>query len=287
MDTSSLLVHTLNGLSFGALLFLVASGFTLIFGLLRIVNLAHGAFYLVGAYIGLLVVAATGNVLLGILVAALAVSALGLGLERTLLKRARGKELPEVLLTIGIAFVIADLCLAAFGGDPKSVTMPSVLSGAVQFGSVTYPRYRLFVVLVAVLVAIGIYLVQHHTKIGAIVRAGVDDREIAAAMGINVDRVFTGMFAFGAALAGLAGVVGAGLLTVLPGADVEILLFALVVVIIGGLGSVKGAAVGSVLIGLVDAYSKAWIPELSYFTIFAPMALVLVFRPAGLFGRTA
>lgn len=287
MNIEVFLVHSLNGLSFGALLFLVASGFTLIFGLLRIVNLAHGAFYLLGAYLGLTTIAETGNYVLGVLVAALAVSALGLGVERTLLKRARGQELPEVLLTIGIAFVIADLCLAVFGGNPQSVTNPDVLSGAVQLGPLTYPRYRLFVVLMAVLIAVLLYFVQQHTKIGAIVRAGVDDREMAAAMGININRMFTGMFAFGAALAGLAGVVGAGLLPVLPGVDTEILLFALVVVIIGGLGSIKGAAVGSVLIGLIDAYSKAWIPELSYFTVFAPMALVLVFRPTGLFGRAA
>ena len=287
MDVGFLLVQALNGLSFGALLFLVASGFTLIFGLLRIVNLAHGAFYLLGAYIGLATLTVTGNFLLGILAGAFTVSVLGLGLERTLLKRVRGQELREVLLTIGITFVIADLCLAAFGGDPKSVQTPGALSGAIEFGSASYPRYRLFVVLVAVLVAVGFYFVQRHTKLGAMVRAGVDDRQTAAAMGINIDRVFTGMFAFGAALAGLAGVVGAGLLTVLPGVDVEILLFALVVVIIGGLGSVKGAAIGSVLIGLIDAFSKAWIPEFSYFTIFVPMALVLVFRPAGLFGRTA
>lgn len=287
MNIEVFLVHSLNGLSFGALLFLVASGFTLIFGLLRIVNLAHGAFYLLGAYLGLTTIAETGNYVLGVLVAALAVSALGLGVERTLLKRARGQELPEVLLTIGIAFVIADLCLAVFGGNPQSVTNPDVLSGAVQLGPLTYPRYRLFVVLMAVLIAVLLYFMQQHTKIGAIVRAGVDDREMAAAMGININRMFTGMFAFGAALAGLAGVVGAGLLPVLPGVDTEILLFALVVVIIGGLGSIKGAAVGSVLIGLIDAYSKAWIPELSYFTVFAPMALVLVFRPTGLFGRAA
>jgi len=287
MDFEVLLVHSLNGLSYGALLFLVASGFTLIFGLLRIVNLAHGAFYLLGAYLGLATVAATGNFLFGVLVAAFVVSGLGLSLERSLLKRVRGKELPEVLLTIGIAFVIADLCLAIFGGDPQSMVTPSALSGAVGLGSLTYPRYRLGLVLVAVLIAVALYLLQRHTKIGAIVRAGVDDREMAAAMGINIDRVFTGMFAFGAALAGFAGVIGAGLLPVRPGVDIEILLFALVVVIIGGLGSVKGAAVGSVLIGLIDAYSKVWVPEFSYFTVFAPMALVLVFRPVGLFGRTA
>jgi branched-chain amino acid transport system permease protein len=287
MDLRIFLIQSLNGLSFGALLFLVASGFTLIFGLLRVVNLAHGAFYLLGAYIGIATVAATGSFVLGLVAAALSVCVLGLGMERTLLRRVRGRELPEVLLTIGIAFVIADLCLAFFGGNPKTVPVPAALSGAVTLGDLTYPRYRLFVVVVAAVVAVGFYFLQRHTKIGAIVRAGVDDREVAAAMGINIDRVFAGMFAFGGALAGLAGMVGAGLLTVLPGVDVEILLFALVVVIIGGLGSIKGAALGSVLIGLVDAYSKAWIPEFSYFTIFAPMALVLVFRPSGLFGRAA
>ncbi|MFS8498713.1 MAG: branched-chain amino acid ABC transporter permease [Micromonosporaceae bacterium] len=287
MDIEVLLVHSLNGLSYGALLFLVASGFTLIFGLLRIVNLAHGAFYLLGAYLGLATLAATGNFLFALFVAASVVGGLGLSLERSLLKRVRGKELPEVLLTIGIAFVIADLCLAIFSGDPQSMAMPAALSGTADLGSVTYPRYRLVLVLIAALLAIALYLLQRHTKIGAIVRAGVDDREMAAAMGINIDRVFTGMFAFGAALAGLAGVIGAGLLPARPGADIEILLFALVVVIIGGLGSVKGAAVGSVLIGLIDAYSKVWLPDFSYFTVFAPMALVLVFRPVGLFGRTA
>ena len=236
MSLDELLLQALNGLSFGALLFVLASGFTLVFGLMQIVNLAHGAFYLVGGY-------------------------------------------------VGIALVVADTCLAVFGGNPRSVQVPSALSGSVQLGAITYPTYRLFVLALAVVLGVALYVIQHRTRLGALIRAGVDDREIAESLGINVPRVFTAMFVFGAALAGLAGVVAAGLLTLRPGADTDILLFALVVVVVGGLGSLQGAAVGSALIGLVDALSKAWVPELSSFAVFAPMAIVLMFRPAGLFRR--
>lgn len=284
MPVDFALVQALNGLSFGALLFLLASGFTLIFGLLRIVNLSHGALYLSGGYAALVTATATRNFLLALAVAGIVVGVLGLAVERSLLRRVRGRELPEVLLTIGVAFVLADLCLALFGGDPKKVPPPAALSGSVELPGLVYPRFRLFVIALALAVGAGLYVLHAHTKVGAIIRAGVDDRETAAILGINIDRVFTGMFVLGSVLAGVAGAVGGSLLTLLPGADMEILLFALVVVIIGGLGSVRGAAVGSVLVGLVDAFSKAWFPEISYFTLFAPMALVLVLRPTGLFG---
>jgi branched-chain amino acid transport system permease protein len=278
------LVQTVNGVSFGALLFLLASGFTLIFGLLRIVNLSHGALYLAGGYAALVTVTATRNYLLAMAVAGLAIGVLGLLMERTLLRRVRGRELPEVLLTIGVAFVLADLCLALFGGEPKKVAAPAALAGSVEVAGLAYPRFRLFVIALAAAVGLGLYLLHSRTRIGAVVRAGVDDRETAAVLGINIDRVFTGMFVVGSVLAGLAGAIGGTLLTLLPGADTEILLFALVVVIIGGLGSIRGAAVGSVLVGLVDAFGKALVPDLAYFTVFAPMALVLVLRPTGLFG---
>jgi branched-chain amino acid transport system permease protein len=284
MKVESVLVQALNGLSFGALLFLLASGFTLIFGLLRIVNLSHGALYLSGGYVALVTVTATGSYPLAVLAAGLVVGLAGLVVERALLRPVRGRELPEVLLTIGVAFVLADLCLALFGGEPKRVTAPGLLSGSLEVAGLAYPRFRVFVVVLAVAIGLGLSLLHSRTRLGAIIRAGVDDRETAAVLGINVDRVFAGMFVAGSVLAGLAGAIGASLLTVLPGADTEILLSALVVVIIGGLGSIRGAAVGSVLVGLVDAFSKAWIPDLSYFTLFAPMALVLVFRPTGLFG---
>lgn len=277
-------MQTLNGLSFGALLFLLASGFTLIFGLLRIVNLAHGGFYLVGGYAALVTVTATGSYLLALAAAGLVVGVLGLVVERGLLRRLRGRELPEVLLTVGVAFVLADLCLAFFGGEPKKVAAPAALTGSVEVAGLAYPTFRLFVLVLALAVGLALYLLHSRTKVGAIVRAGVDDRETTAALGIDVDRVFTGMFVVGSVLAGVAGAVGGTLLTVLPGADTEILLFALVVVIIGGLGSIRGAAVGSVLVGLVDAFSKAWFPDFASFTVFAPMAIVLVLRPTGLFG---
>lgn len=282
MSGRFLLLQVLNGLSFSALLFVLASGFTLVFGLMRIVNLAHGAFYLLGGYVGIVTTAATDSFLLGVVAGPAVAAITGFLAERLLLRRVRGNELLEVLVTVGLALVIADLSLAAFGGNPRSIMLPSSLTGALSIGSFSYSRYRFVVMILAVVIGVALYVIQHHTRIGAIIRAGVDDREIAGAMGINVDRVFAGMFVLGAGLAGLAGVAAAGVLTMRPGADTDILLFALVVVIVGGLGSVQGAAVGSVLIGLIDAFSRVWIPEFSYFAVFAPMALVLVLRPGGL-----
>ena len=282
-----LLQQALNGLSFGALLFLLASGLTLVFGLMRIINLAHGAFYMVGGYLGVVVAGLTGNLLLGILAGVAVVAVTAFLVEFVLLRFVRGQELPEVLLTVGVSFVVADLCLAIFGGDPYSLPSSAMIQGSMTIGGLTYPAYRIFVIGVAVVIGIALALVQTRTRVGAIVRAGVDDREIIAAMGVNIRWVFTGMFVVGAALAAIGGTIGAGIISVRPGIQDDVLLYALVVVIIGGLGSVSGAAVGSVLIGLIDAFAKAWIPDLAYFTIFAPMALVLVLRPTGLFGRTA
>jgi len=279
--------QALNGLSFGALLFLLASGLTLVFGLMRIVNLAHGAFYMLGGYIGVVIATLTGNLLLAVLAAVVAVGITALVVEVGLLRFVRGQELPEVLLTVGVSFVIADLCLAIFGGDPRTLPVSATITGSLTIGPLTYPWYRIFVMAVAIVIGIALALVQNRTRVGAIVRAGVDDREIISAMGVNIRWVFTGMFVVGAALAAIGGTIGAGIISVRPGIQDEVLLYALVVVIIGGLGSVPGAAVGSVLIGLIDAFAKAWIPDLAYFTIFAPMALVLVLRPTGLFGKAA
>lgn len=282
-----LLQQVLNGLSFGALLFLLASGLTLVFGLMRIVNMAHGAFYMLGGYIGVVIATITGNLLLAVIVAIIAVSVTALVVELALLRFVRGQELPEVLLTLGVSFVIADLCLAIFGGDPQNLPSAVRIPGALTLGGFAYPWYRIFVIGVAVLIGIALLYVQTRTRIGATVRAGVDDREIIGAMGVNIAWVFTGMFVVGAALAAIGGTVGAGIQSILPGVQNEVLLYALVVIIIGGLGSIGGAAIGSVLIGLIDAFAKAWIPELAYFTIFLPMALVLVLRPTGLFGKAA
>lgn len=279
--------QALNGLSFGALLFLLASGLTLVFGLMRIINLAHGAFYMIGGYLGVVVAGLTGNLLAGIAAGVVVVAVTAFVVEFVLLRFVRGQELPEVLLTIGVSFVVADMCLAIFGGDPQPLPSEAMIQGSMTIGDLTYPWYRIFVIGVAIAIGIALTIVQSRTRIGAIVRAGVDDREIISAMGINIAWVFTGMFVVGAALAAIGGTIGAGVLSVRPGIQDEVLLYALVVIIIGGLGSVPGAAVASILIGLIDAFAKAWIPEFAYFTIFAPMAIVLVLRPAGLFGRTA
>lgn len=286
MSGQFVLFQILNGVSFGALLFFLASGFTLVFGLMRIVNLAHGGFYLLGGYIGLASIRATGSFWLGLLVAALTIGLLGVLIERVLLRRVRGQPLAEVLLTVGVVIVIADLSLAAFGGHSQSVPTPDVLSGVVEVAGVTYPRFRLFVIVAAVIVGVALWIVQSRTRVGAMVRAGVDDRETIAALGVDIDRLFTGVFFLGAALAGLAGVIGGSLLTLVAGADIDILLLSLVVVIIGGLGSLGGAAIGAVLVGLLDAFGRALVPELSYFTLFVPMALLLLLRPRGLLGRS-
>ena len=285
MTAYTFFFQVLNGLSFAALLFFLASGFTLIFGLMRIVNLAHGVYYLVGGYVGLTVTTITGSFWLGLIAAPVAIALVGLFTERVMLRRIRGQELPEVLLTVGIAFVFADMSLEIWGGDPRSVPVPEFLRGGLDIGFMVYPRYRFFVIICALIVGALLFFAHSKTRIGAIVRAGVDDREMVSALGININKIFTGVFMVGALLAGMAGLIGGGLLSLVPGADTEILLYSLAVVIIGGLGSLPGAVVGSLIVGLADAFGRALLPDLSYFTLFAPMALILVVRPRGLLGR--
>ncbi|HKP08938.1 MAG TPA: branched-chain amino acid ABC transporter permease, partial [Microbacterium sp.] len=273
----------------GALLFLVASGFTLIFGLMRIANLAHGGFFVVGAYAAITTLAMTRSFWLALVFGALAAALVGGGVEVGLLRRVRSNEMAEVLVTVGVLFVITDVIAGVFGGDSKIVDPASggAPAGVVVIGDFRYPSYPLFVIAATIIIGVALYVAQRWTKVGAIVRAGVDDRAMVAALGINISRVFTAVFVLGAALAGLAGVIATGRQAVTPYAGTEVLLYALVVVIIGGLGSIPGAAVGAVALGLLDAFAKQYVPELSYFTIFAPMVIVLMFRPQGLFGRIA
>ena len=280
------LFSVLNGLTFAALLFIVASGFTLIFGLLRIVNLTHGALYLFGGYIGYTVASASGSFVSGMLAAMAAVALIGVVLDQGLLRLVRGFELREVLLTLGAAFILDDLALVLWGGDTFTVPVPPFLQGALQLGGVFYPKYRLFVLVLGLLVFGALWLLLNRTRLGALIRAGVDDPEMVEAMGINIRRVFLITFMLGAALAGLGGTVGGAFLTLYPTADSEILVFSLAVVIIGGQGSLVGAAVGSLLVGLLNSIGQVTFPELAYFVIFGPMALILAFRPLGLFGRT-
>ncbi|MGH2775508.1 MAG: branched-chain amino acid ABC transporter permease [Actinomycetota bacterium] len=275
----------LNGISFGALLFLLSSGFTLIFGLMRIVNLAHGSFYLIGGYVGLTLIQGGQSFWVAMIGGALAIAVLGFVVERGLLRRVRGRTMPEVLLTVGLSLILADLALAQWGGDPILLDRPSQFAGTVELGGVTYPEFRLLVLAFGILLAALMWILQSRTRIGAIIRAGVDDREMVSALGINVNAIFTGVFVFGALLAGMTGVIGGVFLSLYPGADGEILNFALVVVILGGLGDLRGAIVGSLLVGLIDSFGRSLTPSLSYFLLFAPMALILIFRPRGLFGR--
>ncbi len=281
------LVQVLNGLTFAALLFIVASGFTLIFGLLRIVNLAHGALYLFGGYIGYTVVGATGNFVLGVLASMVAIAGLGLFIDQALLRFVRGFPLREVLLTLGVAFVLNDLALVIWGGDTFSVQIPEFLRGAVRIGGVFYPKYRLFVLFLGILTFIALWLLINKTRLGALIRAGVDDAEMVEAMGINIRRVFLATSMLGASLAGLGGTIGGAFLTLYPTADSEILVFSLAIVIIGGSGSLIGAAVGALLVGMLNTIGQVMFPELAYFVIFGPMAVLLAFRPLGLFGRAS
>jgi branched-chain amino acid transport system permease protein len=274
-----------NGISYGALLFLLAGGLSLIFGMMRIVNMTHGSYYLLGGYVALTVISKLGNFWLGILGAALAIALIGISEWNAFLKRLSGQELGQVLTTMGFALIFQDLALVIWGGDPYTIRVPAYLSGTWKVGELFFPVYRVFIIGVAVVVAIALWLVLERTRIGAIMRATVDDPEMARGVGVNVYLISMAVFSMGAVLAALAGVVAGGFLGVAPGGDFEILPYAFVVVIVGGMGSLKGAVVGSLMVGLLDNFGKALFPELSYFTLFAPMAAILAVRPTGLFGR--
>jgi branched-chain amino acid transport system permease protein len=282
------LVLAVNSITLGGLLFLLSSGFSLIFGLMRIPNLTHGSLFMLGAYIGAsLVVWYKLDFWLAAIVSALLVAAFGGLIERLLLRRLAGNSLAQVLVTLGIAFMIADACLMAFTGDPITVPTPPGLVGAVRGFGLIFPIYRLVVILIAVVIAVALWLLLDRTRLGAMIRAGVDDPDMARVVGIPVPWLFTIVFCLGAALAGFAGVIGAPILSVYPGLDFDMLPLALVVVILGGTGNLLGSLVGSFIIGFLYNYGQALLPELAYFVLFLPMVLVLLVRPQGLFGRQA
>lgn len=281
----SFILQTINGISYAALLFLLASGFTLTFGLMRVVNMAHGALYLFGGYIGLTVMKASGEFWLALLAGGTAAALLGFVADRVLIRRAGEDHLAQVLITVGLTYIIGDVALKIWGGDAQKLPLPMAIRGALDLpGGIVYPTYRLLLIVLGIAVAVVLWLIYRRTQIGAAIRAGVDDREMVSASGINVDRLFIMISALAAFLAGFSGVLGGAFLTVYPGAEWEILVFALVVVIVGGLGSLEGAMIGAVIVGLLDAYGRWLAPELSYFVLFGPMAILLLFRPRGLFG---
>lgn len=286
----------LNGVTLGGLYFLVASGFTLIFGLMRNVNLAHGSMYLLGAYIGYEVADRTGNWFLGLAVAFLAVAISGVLLQVLIFRRMANDDLRQTLVTIGISIIAADAMLAIWTGTTYQFSPPDWLFGAASLPIISvvkssgaavyikYPVFRLVVLAIAVAVGIGLWIFLNRTRIGMMIRAGVNDREMLAATGVNVQLVFVLVFAIGAGLAGFAGVIGGTALSVAPGEDIRYLLASLVVVIVGGLGSITGAAVGALIIGLAEQFGLAYFPTYGVVLTFLIMVVVLAVRPQGLMG---
>ena len=278
-------IQSLNSLALGGVLFTLAAGFSLIFGLMRIANLSHGAYFMFGAYIGLSVLDRGYGFGMAVLAAGLGVGILGGLVERVVLRRLAGNSLSQVLATLGVAFVIADSSLWLWGGDPRPVSPPALLSGGIQMFGLTFPLYRLAVVVFSVVIAIGLWLLLDKTRLGMMIRASVDDRQMAQGIGVPASKLFTIVFCLGAALAGIGGVIAAPILSVYPGLDADMLPLALVVVILGGMGSLAGAFVGSFVIGFIYSFGQVLFPDLSYIILFLPMVIILAVRPRGLFGR--
>ncbi|MEQ1952217.1 branched-chain amino acid ABC transporter permease [Mesorhizobium sp. CN2-181] len=287
----------MNGLTLAGLYFLVASGFTLVFGLMRNVNLAHGSLYLLGAYIGYEVGARTGYWLLGVAAGFVVLAVVGVLMQVLVFRRLEGDDLRQTLVTIGISIVAADLMLAVWGGQTYQLATPEWLDGAVTLPVITavrsngasvfltYPFYRLVVLAAAVVIGVGLWLMLNRTRVGMMIRAGVDDRAMLSASGVNVHAVFAIVFAVGAGLAGFAGVVGGSALSVAPGEDVRYLLASLVVVIVGGMGSITGAAIGALLIGLAEQIGLVYFPTYGVVLTFVIMVVTLAIRPQGIMGK--
>jgi branched-chain amino acid transport system permease protein len=280
-------IQTLNSLALGGLLFLLAAGFSLIFGLMRIANLTHGALFMLGAYLGASILKVVPNLWLAALLGGLAVALFGGLLEKLILRKLGGNVLGQVLVTLGFAYIIADLCLLIWGGDPIPIPTPPFLQQPLRVAGFAFPAYRLAVVVLAILVAIALYLLMERTRLGAMIRAGVDDMDMARACGIPVSRLFTLVFCLGAALAGAGGIIGGPIMSAYPGLDADMLPLALIVVILGGVGSLVGAFVGSFITGFVYTFGVALFPQLAYVILFLPMIFVIAFRPKGLFGKFA
>jgi branched-chain amino acid transport system permease protein len=287
----------LSGVTLGALYFLVASGFTLIFGLMRNVNLAHGSLYLLGGYLGFEISEATGSWLIAFPAVFIIVAIAGLILQQVVFRRMEGEELRQTLVTIGLSVVLADLMLWIWGGQSYTIFTPQILSGPMDLpiissvresdGRITwlrYPAVRIAILAAAIVIGVAMWLVLNKTRLGMLIRAGVDDRDMLAASGVRIQYVFLVVFGFGAGLAGVAGIVGGTFQSLSPGEDTRFLLASLVVVIVGGMGSIPGAAIGAVVIGLSEQMGLVYAPTYSVVFTFLIMALVLAFRPQGLMG---
>jgi branched-chain amino acid transport system permease protein len=288
-DNARLYVLTLlNGLTLASLYFIVASGFTLVFGLMRNVNLAHGSLYLLGGYIGYLVAGTTGWWILALAAGFLAAAIAGVLMQWLILRHMQGQELRQTMVTIGLSIVIADILLWIFTGQVYQMEAPSILQGPIRGIPLinAYSAYRLSLLGFGIAIGLALWWLLTRTRVGAMIRAGVDDRDMLAASGVNVNLIFAITFALGAGLSGFGGVIGAVELSMVPGEDTRLLLASLIVVIVGGMGSVVGAALGAMILGLSETYGLAYAPTYSVVFTFMILILVLAFRPRGIMGKT-
>ena len=285
MGSAQIIIQALNGLSYGLLLFLLATGLSLIFGLMGVINLAHGSFYMLGAYVGLAIINLTGNFVLALLGAALILAFVGILVERFFIQRLYKRELDQVLLTFGFAYIFMDVAKWIWGGTPRSLPKPPFLNSSLNILGEAFPVYRIAMIIIGLFVALALWLFLERTRVGAVIRAGVDDQEMVKAMGINIKIFFTGIFALGAFLAAFGGVIGGPIMGAYLGLDFNILVLALAVVVVGGLGTLKGAFWGSILIGFIETFGKVFFINFAIVTIYIAMALILIFKPAGLLGK--
>ncbi len=282
---SQLLVTGLNGLSYAFILFLLAAGFSLTFGVMGVLNLSHGALFMFGAYIGLQVVSTLGSFWLAIVLAFIALAVIGLGLYYFFLRHLYNKVPEQAVLTIGISYMVANVVLWIWGPRAKIMQTPEFLQGALQIGGLSFPTYRVFVVGVGILILAVLWWMQDRTRMGAIIRAGMDNKDMTVSLGINYGLVSTLVFLLGMALAGLAGVMGSPILGAYPSMGDNLLLLTLIVVVVGGTGYIQGTMLGALVIGLFDTFGKAYVPEVALFFSYIVFLVVLLVRPSGLVGR--
>jgi branched-chain amino acid transport system permease protein len=288
-NTRLFLVTVLNGLTLASLYFIVASGFTLVFGLMRNVNLAHGSLYLLGGYVGFIVAEKTGWWVLALAAGFFAAAVVGLLIQTVILRHMQGQDLRQTMVTIGLSILIADVLLWGFSAEVHQMEAPEWLKGPIRGIPIinAYSAYRMSLLVLGVTIGVALWLFLNRTRVGMMIRAGVDDRAMLAASGVNVNLVFAITFAIGAGLAGLGGVIGAVELSMVPGEDTRFLLASLIVVIVGGMGSVAGAAIGAAMLGLAETFGLAYAPTYSVVFTFVILVAVLAFRPRGLMGRPA
>ena len=285
MELSQVLLQLLNSISYGLLLFLLAAGLSLIFGLMGVINLAHGSYYMLGAYIGITLMRSTDSLILALIVAAAIVGLIGTLIELLFIRKVYNRVLDQVLLTFGCAYIFMDVTRWLWGGAPLSFPKPQFLEGSISILGQAFPIYRFVIILWGLILALVLYLCLEKTSIGVIIKAGVDDKEMVTGMGINIKLYFTGIFTFGAFLAAMGGVLGGPIVGAYIGLDFDILILALAVVVVGGLGTLKGAFLGSMLIGFIENFGNTFFPSFAIMTIYIVMALILIIKPTGLFGK--